>query len=381
VIPCEAWDYDLPPEKQTIISFWNLVCERSRLLRMAHGFEYLGTFMLVPLIGQTTDRLGRRPVIFLCVVAALISGFISSVAYRFTIFVVARILVAASVHALKVVTYVLLLEVTSTDKRELYCCLPHIGSVAAFVVARMLHGIFLDRQVVNLLTMLPMSFLVFAFYAVKESPRWLLSVNDIESAEGVLLIVSEMNSLSSGNFEKQLSNVKPVRKRRPTFTFVQFLSILTLRKRTLVLAWAWLCVHMSVYTFVLMYSSSRSEPREPDINNVSIVSSVGAILGSYGLLKHYNRKAIFYLLMPLSSVLTVVSAACSLVVEKISIASALVIISSVLQATNVVLYVYTFEVFPTVLRVMGMSVTYFCGRLGAALAYWIFNLTSEIHPS
>ncbi|KAG0443419.1 hypothetical protein HPB47_014943, partial [Ixodes persulcatus] len=201
LVPCEAWDYDLLPERHTIISFWNLVCNRSRLLFIASAFENVGGLLLVPVVGQTTDRVGRRPATFFCVIVALISGFLASVAKKFPIFVVARVFVAASVNALKLVIFILLLEVTSSDRRELYGCLVHIGSVAAFIFVVSIHGFFMDRQVVSLITMMPMSFLVFAFYAVQESPRWLLALQDVESARAVLLVVSHLNNVNTRKFQ------------------------------------------------------------------------------------------------------------------------------------------------------------------------------------
>ncbi|CAN7979374.1 unnamed protein product, partial [Ixodes persulcatus] len=381
LVPCEAWDYDLLPERHTIISFWNLVCNRSRLLFIASAFENVGGLLLVPVVGQTTDRVGRRPATFFCVIVALISGFLASVAKKFPIFVVARVFVAASVNALKLVIFILLLEVTSSDRRELYGCLVHIGSVAAFIFVVSIHGFFMDRQVVSLITMMPMSFLVFAFYAVQESPRWLLALQDVESARAVLLVVSHLNNVNTRKFQNPPWNAACVPTKRTTFTFVHLISIHALRKRTLTVCWAWLCVSTSLFSIVLTYSSFRNESRGPEINDVSIISSFGAILGAYGLLRLCDRKTTLFLLLPLSSMLTIAVAVGFPIFAKLHVEFMLTIISSALQATNVVLYIFTFEMFPTVVRALGISVAYFCGRVGAILGYRLFTTTFDNHPS
>lgn len=378
LVPCDDWSYDLPSGVQTIVSKWNLVCSRSRHLSIALTNQFLGGFVFLPLVGQFADKVGRRPVIFAFVMVGLGAGFISSVASTFTIFVLGRTFVATAVGCLKVTTFILLLEVTTSVYRETYCCLAHVGSLVALFAALTLKGAIIYKQLVSLLTMVPISLLVFAFYAVEESPRWLLFVRNWRDAKKVILIASELNkaAVNLEGFETTHQGKSTPSLGRPRIAVVDLLAMPQLKGRTLVLSCLWFSTVFSLYGVMLTTMEGKIS-----LKLIGLLPTVSAILVAVFVLRVCARKAALSIIIPVSSVLAFfVSASIPLLPYRFSMVLH-ALTSMAMQVMVIILYMFTFETFPTAIRVTGFSTVYACGRIGAALSPYLQSMAETTHPS
>ncbi|KAK8766263.1 hypothetical protein V5799_006957 [Amblyomma americanum] len=116
-VPCDGWDYDLPDDTHTLISKWDLVCDREQYLLQTFAYYTVSGVLVPPLLGQMADRVGRRPVVFTALLIAMGSVFVATAADSFTTFVLANLLIAISGEAVHIMTSILLFEVRPSSSR------------------------------------------------------------------------------------------------------------------------------------------------------------------------------------------------------------------------------------------------------------------------
>ncbi|KAH6922407.1 hypothetical protein HPB50_013520 [Hyalomma asiaticum] len=195
-VPCHSWDYDLPPGVQTMVSRWDLVCDYAWQVTFARIYHIISSFVMLPLAGQLSDKVGRRVVINFCVILAMCAGLAVAYAESFVVFVASRIFVSASASTLRINTLILLFEVVTPSYRDLYCCLVQLGHIVGSIVAASLEGGVVDVRIVEVVGIMPTSLLVFCFYAAEESPMWLLATWNFAKAKKVLLWMSRVNGVA-----------------------------------------------------------------------------------------------------------------------------------------------------------------------------------------
>lgn len=378
VVPCEEWDYELPPGVETIQSQWNLVCERRWYTALATIYYTLGGFLFVPLLAQLSDKMGRKSVIYGCIVWAVVACELAFSSGSFAIFVLSRMLLAASVSTLKMITFILLFEITTPEYRDYYCSIAQLGLVTGSVVVAVLGNFILDRRVIGVVGIMPTSLLVFSFYAVEESPRWLLATWDYHGLGRVLPWISRVNKLdlTMPGTEEQFKNK---REEEMTdllrFTIIDLFRNVALRARTIALCGVWFCLLFSLFGmwhtipkassswFVLLFTVPRA----------------ASVPVSYALLKLYDRKTALGLALPLSCGLAFVLCLSRFQTDVARLLHELTLSSILL--TVFLVDTYSLELYPTVMRSIGVCAPMLCGRVGAAISFFLDDLSGHTHPS
>ncbi|KAH9364643.1 hypothetical protein HPB48_021051 [Haemaphysalis longicornis] len=182
-LPCREWEFDLPDGVSTVVSEWSLVCGHAWRLRVLRTFTHLGSLVCAPFVGTAADRLGRRPLILACAVAALAGAAQTVYAPDFFHFVVSRMVVAAALAGCSLVSLVLLFEVTSEASRSRYVCAALLGAALGSWLPCLLEGLTADRRTLAI-AFLGVAFLhLFSFVGIHESARWLLAISDVVASE------------------------------------------------------------------------------------------------------------------------------------------------------------------------------------------------------
>lgn len=161
------------------------------------GCALIGSICGVAMAGIMSDRLGRRPTMFISAALFTISAFWCALATSFHVLVAARIIGGLGIGIVSVVAPVYISEISITRYRgqlvSLYQLAVTIGFLAAYVVNYLLlnfsHTSHFDNSWLQLIFVgevwrgmlgmegLPALFFLIILFIIPESPRWLITQN------------------------------------------------------------------------------------------------------------------------------------------------------------------------------------------------------------
>ncbi|CAN8001661.1 unnamed protein product, partial [Ixodes hexagonus] len=379
-IPCKDWDYDL--EGHSIISQWNLVCHRRWLLALASVSYMSGAAAAAPIMGALSDKMGRRTVIYISVVSALISGMAVCFASSFPAFLALRFWVSASVSTAQITSFVLLFELSTPAYQCLYSVITISSAVIASPLFLSVVDVFTqDWVLVQIAVMMPTSLLLSTFILTVESPVWLVATMDLLDAERVLIRAARINKISVHEAQRQwrLHNTDfyghdgdtPSRGKSK---LMNVLRSKILRRRLTIAFWCWFFV-------TLAYYHTYSRPVESVwVQSAQVfLQGFGCVLLYFSATKLGRRATLLALLVAYSAL-----AGTTAVARMLQLASGIGLLVStasriVLDMTAVLLYAYSVELFPTVVRSVGMCAVYFSGRIGGITAPFLQLLGAITH--
>ncbi|XP_077519990.1 solute carrier family 22 member 7-like [Amblyomma americanum] len=195
VVGCHQWDYDPERVRSTIVSQWDLVCNRRPLLAVAQAVYIAGSLLFMSFVGLIADRVGRLPVLLLTVAVLQLATMGGCFAAAYHVYVLSRFLNSGCVATVTVLSSTLLFEASTHKHRSLHLCAAMtVGVLMAegwFAVARLLRE--LDWIILQSLMLSPTVLTLYAFTAAHESPRWYVAKKDIASAEMVMLSAAKEN--------------------------------------------------------------------------------------------------------------------------------------------------------------------------------------------
>ncbi|KAH6928867.1 hypothetical protein HPB50_020600 [Hyalomma asiaticum] len=196
VVTCDHWDYDPKNKKTTIVSTWNLVCQRRFLIAVIQLVHITGSVVLPSIGGYMMDRVGRRLVLLLSTGALLVGTCGGCFANTYAMYVTVRFLNTGCAGTGALAACILAFETTRHDYRTTYTV--SVTLLAVFVTELwydviskfnlewfLLQAVFLSPTAVALIT----------FWFADESPRWLIFTRDMASAEAVMLAAAKMNNV------------------------------------------------------------------------------------------------------------------------------------------------------------------------------------------
>ncbi|XP_064487431.1 organic anion transporter 3-like isoform X2 [Ornithodoros turicata] len=169
LIPCTTWDFD---NYYTIVSEWNLVCDRKVLLSLALSVYVLGSVIGTLMAGIASDKIGRRPVVCCLVVVLEVCGLAVYSTNDFNTFTALRFFVGFGCMGVYSITYVLS-EVVGHEQRSGYIINVQYGFAVGITMVNLMGDLALDWRSYQLTAMMPTAVLVIGFLVVPESPRWL----------------------------------------------------------------------------------------------------------------------------------------------------------------------------------------------------------------
>ncbi|XP_064479803.1 solute carrier family 22 member 7-like [Ornithodoros turicata] len=371
-VPCAAWEYDRSP--RTIITTWNLVCNKEWVLSFAAVMYIIGAVVFLPAMGMIADQVGRRPVTCIAVAVLLAAGVWTCFASNLTFFVCARCAVSGCTSTIFVTIFTLLFEVTSVEYRTLYCIVAiSLGVVISSIIISVLSQFEIDWRITQVMLMGLTSLLLSTFYIVEESPCWLLACCNFKRAEEAMLWAAQMNGESLENVRMKFNKLKSTMPLKAAARGVTPLGVTpfflficpVIRVR---------CGNILIFWFIVMltfYGYETSNVIEHELMWTKVITLLcpGPLsVVSYYAIRRIGRKTTLILSL---GFVGMASAALILTYPRQMwhIANLFLVIAR--GATYVavsVSFIYTAELFPTVLRSIGICTAYLCGQLGAVAA-------------
>ncbi|XP_064476738.1 organic anion transporter 3-like [Ornithodoros turicata] len=373
-VPCTAWEYETT--QRTIISTWDLVCNREWLLTYASVVYMIGAVIAVPTMGLAADQIGRRPVTCMAVSILLLIGPGTCFATNFHFFVCVRCGVSGCVSTIFVIILILLFEVTSHNQRVLYVVIAAtFGHVITSILLNVLGHLHMRWRALQFTIMVISILLVCTFYCIEESPRWLLTTWKFKRGEEAVLWAAKMNGehletvrYNYWKLKQKLMNKEDFEaaKMSPTLLF----SNPILRRRCGFLYACWFAVMFAFYGLIV---SDIGEPEQWAIF-VTMFSPAPLNTIAYFAINTVGRKIVYIVCLGL---LGCSSAALMTSYTSPFISNVFFVVAKgAVDVALVVNFIYTSELFPTVLRSIGVCCAYLCGRVGAATASAVMSRSS-----
>ncbi|KAL0880250.1 hypothetical protein ABMA27_002707 [Loxostege sticticalis] len=369
--PCKNPEYDTSVFTSTIITEWDLICDRRWMASFTQTVFQFGTLVGSVLFGMAADRFGRRKPLLLVVIIQLATGIAAAFAPDYWSFTVLRFLLGTSVGGIIVVSFTMVTECVGTHHRDTVSALYQ----APFNLGHLLlpvFGYFLrDFNVFQLAISLSAVILLLYFVLIPESPRWLIAVRKSDQAVGILERIAKMNGRPTENIKSDIhiyqASVEDNNQKKGNI--LDLVRTPNLRKNTIAMAMNWLSCGYCFYG-LSQYVSQLSGNIFVNVAVSAAVTLLGT-LTSVLLLKMLGRKTIviifnFVCVVCLIIMIFIPEGVGSVVFASIGVVASFIVL--------VVVFLYCSELFPTVVRNAALGTSSMMARLGSMVAPFVLEL-------
>ncbi|XP_065255676.1 solute carrier family 22 member 13-like [Emys orbicularis] len=369
----EGWVYS-SEQNPTLVTQFDLVCDRKELNDISQSIYMLGLLLGAVVFGSLSDRIGRRPIILLSMLIMGAFGVGAAFAPNFYVYIVLRCLVGAAVSGIFIGILALGTEWVGVPYRShavivTHCCF----SIGQMVLAGLAYGVH-NWRLLQIAGSAPVFCLFFYIWVLPESARWLMTKEKVKEAKKLLQKAASVNRRTiSPELLDQLTPEKKVKSGNILDLFLKK----RLRKVTLVMAYVWFVNSLVYYGLSLNVGSFGL-----DIYLTQLVFGAVEIPARFGcifLLQWFGRKKCqgFFLLLGGAMCLIITRIPKDLPVVVTTLA---VIGKFAIAASFSISYVYSAELFPTIIRQTGVGLCSMSSRVGGIISPLI-SLLDKYHPA
>ncbi|XP_077341587.1 solute carrier family 22 member 7-like [Lithobates pipiens] len=375
----QGWEYDLSTYSSTTVTQWDLVCSRRGLGKAVATFFFIGVMVGAVIFGDLSDRYGRRMMLLVSMLLAMVFGSLSACSISYPMFAVSMALSGCTFSGL--ILNIISLGVEWVDMRHRTDAAIITGvcwSIGGCVLALIAYLVRDWRWLLVAITA-PFVPAVITIWWVPESARWLLTKGRTKEAEALLMQCAEANGCSLDAFKKNSESIQALAENgtsSQTYSYLDLFRTPRLRRISVCCGLVWFGVAFSYYGIILNVSGLGFDIYLTHLL-YSLVEFPGK-LGVYFLMNHLGRRWSLFLTMFMTGVCIGVSAGIPPSLGPFRTAVAITG-KGFSEAAFTGLILYTAELFPTVIRQNGIGYTSFVGRIGASVAPLIFLLDDIWH--
>ncbi|XP_049621457.1 solute carrier family 22 member 7 isoform X1 [Suncus etruscus] len=368
-VPCpQGWEYDRSEFSSTIATEWDLVCEQKGLNRATSTFFFAGVLVGAVSFGYLSDRFGRRRLLLVAYVSTLVLGLVSAASVSYVMFAITRTLTGTALAGFTIIVMPLELEWLDVHHRTVAGVLSSTFWTGGVMLLALIGYLIRDWRWLLLTVTLPCALGIVSLWWVPESARWLLTQGRVEEAHRYLLRCARLNGRPVGEdglSREALSKVAAGERMAQRPSYLDLFRTPRLRHISLCCMVVWFGVNFSYYGLSLDVSGLGLDLYQTQLlfGAVELPSKVLVYLA----VRHAGRR--------LTQAGTLLGTALALGVrllltsESGSWSSALAVMGKGFsEAAFTTAYLFTSELYPTVLRQTGMGLTALVGRLGGSLA-------------
>ncbi|XP_050532555.1 organic cation transporter protein-like isoform X2 [Daktulosphaira vitifoliae] len=374
---CSSWQFSKSEFGDTIQSEWDLVCERKNLKNFAEMMFLMGVAFGGFFSGLVSDRFGRKKTLMASLIMQLTLGIFVALCPWFEAYLVLRFILGFVCVSIVFSGFVLCMELVGgkwlTIAGVLYLLPVPLSYIIISGIAYFCKGWRLLQWCVTL----PAVFFLVIHWFIPESPRWLLAMGKVEETMDVLRKASKINNQPlPDNIDKIISySVRKLEATgKPRVRVLDLFRTKTIRKISLVLYILWFSLYLVYYGLVLNLSNIGGNIYINTI--ISGLVEIPSILISVVILLKMGRKK------PLCLTMVAGGVACLLTTilppdtdEWVSLSLVMAGKFSV-SSSNVIMPLYTAELFPTVIRNLGVGTSNIPAGIALIMVPYLWNLSS-----
>ncbi|KAJ1531581.1 hypothetical protein ONE63_000253 [Megalurothrips usitatus] len=374
--PCTKWEFEDSEYGASLIQEWELVCSRAHLKDVAEMTFLAGVALGGLVSGMISDKFGRKKTLLSSLIAQIMVGTIIAFNPWFEVHCILRFLLGFISVGIVFSGFVLCMEVVGGQWRTIsgvsYLFPVPISYIMIAGIAYLVRG----WRPMQLAITLPTTVLLSFFWIMPESPRWLLSVGRKDLVVPILQDAARTNRMTlPSSLDKHLQQQECVGHPDESAGVLDLFRTPNIRKISLLLYVIWFSVYLAYYGLVL---NINYLPGNLYVNTVisGLVEVPSIALSILFLLKTGRR-------WPFCLTLVVGGVACLLtlfVPEEGSLAwirTALAMVAKFsASASNAIMPVFTAELFPTVVRNVGVGASNVPAGIALMLTPYLWNMVT-----
>lgn len=371
---CSEWVYEKSVFKETYTSKHNLVCDDAILVSHSRMIFYLGVLVGDIVFGWSSDRVGRKITICVGLLLLIAAAFAVSWAPEIISFTILEFIIGGTNHGSFLCTNVLGQELVGPSKRKYTGTIQHMFFSIGLVYQTIVYYFSRDWQISCIVLAASCIIFIPYWWLIPESPRWLISQGRNEEANVILQKMAKVNGTKLS--PDVVANLTI--KKEKTGSFKDLLKSKTMCLRAVILCFNWMAVCLMYYG--VTFNAGNIGDFYLNFFLMGIVEFPG-ILSTILLIDRIGRKKMHLMCMMLGGI------ACLCTIFTVTFARetlrpltiALAVIGKMASsAAFVCVYIFTVELFPTVIRNVALGGGSCFARIGSMIAPYFVMLGMSI---
>ncbi|XP_023843969.1 solute carrier family 22 member 6 [Salvelinus sp. IW2-2015] len=376
----DGWEYSMTEMSSTIISEWDLVCDLRSLKQMGQTIYMGGVLVGAVIFGGLSDRFGRRFLLLISNLLMAVGGTCAAFSTSFSVFCLFRFITGMALSGLGLNSFSLIVEWIPTRVRTVvgtgtgYCYT--MGQLILAVVAYYIR----DWRWLTLAVSVPFYITFLYSWWFLESARWLVLTRKSEQAVKNLKTVARINGRREEGDRINLEMLQDSMKKemscsQGSYSVVDLLRTPTMRNITICLSAVWFSTSFAYYGL-----SMDLQKFGVDIYLIQVIFGAVDIPAKVVVtvsMSIFGRRPSQCAALILSGVTILINILVPY--EKQTVRTTLAVLGKgCLAASFNCCYLYSGELYPTVIRQNGMGWVSMMARVGAMVAPMVLLLGEAV---
>merc|ERR550539_578388 len=378
---CSRWDFSRTVSPESVVSEFSLVCSNDGY-RSVSSSVYMASKMGASIVwGLFSDRFGRKKGILACAVCLTLTGLASSFSPNMITFIILRGTVAFSATGLFLCGFVYSMELVGGVWSTLVSFGLEYSWALGYITVPLLAWALPRWNNLQLGISIPT--VLFAVVLaipglVPESPRWLLVKGRRKEAEEIIEKARRINKMEEkvGPADTVVETGGETSDKATPGTVIDLFRFPALRRTTVIMYYLWFTNNLVYYGFTL--NAGKLFPGDLHINIlISAALEFLAYTVSIFSFLYLGRRWSVASFMGLGGVSLLLTLALSSEASKSALSQ---LGKFMITASFAMVYQYSTEIFPTVVRNAGLGSCSFFSRIGSIIAPFIGREVALLSP-
>ncbi|XP_046746608.1 organic cation transporter protein-like isoform X1 [Diprion similis] len=371
---CTAFKYDKSIFEETIITQWDLVCDRQPLANVVQTVTMFAVLIGNMAFGMLADRIGRKIPLVIAVLLLSLTGLASAFAPYYELFLVLKFLAALATGGSMLISFVIIMEIVGVEWRPMWSVLFHLPFITGNLINVLISYATRTWYGFQIAISVPPILLLSYYWVIPESPRWLLAVGRVDEAQIILTKAAKRNKIPFENVKIAIesyseSNSRDAQAVTEKYSILHLFKTPNLRVKTLCVCANWLSCGICFFGLT-QYVGTLSGDIFVNVAAAASMQLPGTVLVLF-LISRVSRLKVMIggnLLSGLSLLLLVFISNST---ARVTLATIGLVGMSISFPT---VYLYSTEVFPTVVRNVGLGLASVSSRIGSMVAPFIATM-------
>ncbi|OQV14656.1 Carcinine [Hypsibius exemplaris] len=375
----DGWEFEQDVYQNTVVTEYSLVCDQDLGASISFGLASFGGVMGTLIWGLLADRWGRKPTFFTLIAFQSLCNVACSFSPNFIFYCVCRFLIGSTTGFSYTLPYLLSIELTGTKTRVLMSVICSASYTISVIWMVGIAYAIRTWRMLNLVAAVPVLCILGLWAVFPESPRWLLTQGRYVEVEAFIRKASRVNKrplpkdidenlpqiLEEINLENKNSSITE------KHSMIDLFRTPNLRKKTLILIFINFC-NVGVFYGLTYWAPAFGQ--DPHLNTMlsGLVEFPPYLFASFFCNK-FGRRATLVVAMIFGAIASI-SAAVVPTTASGAIMALSLITKFFITLTFMVGELLEEEIFPTVVRGEGASLTILLSSVAGCAAPFVVHL-------